>query len=91
MDMIRRDCVVQYLYTKPFTRLIQPVDVSLTGLSKLQQELLLVTPMRDMPDAARHKITIRSWHDSAPHRSNKNLLLDYKSIFTPKNRPISPL
>jgi hypothetical protein len=63
--------VVQDFYTKPFARLIQPVDVSLAGAGKFQQKLLFVTSMRDMPNVARHKITISSWHN-IPLQSDKS-------------------
>jgi hypothetical protein len=80
--------VVQNLYAKPFAGLIQPVDVPLAGLDELQRELLLVAPMRDMPNVARHKIAIGSWH-GIPLQNDNDLYLSYGPIFAPKNRPIS--
>ena len=75
-----------FLNGKPFTRLIQPVDIALTRLGKLEQELLLMAPMCDMPDIAWHKIAICSRH--APLQSDKVLRLRYMLVFTFENQSI---
>jgi hypothetical protein len=80
MDMIGRNRIVQDLYAKPFTSLIQPIDVPLPGLSKLQQKFLLVASMGDMPYVVWNEVSVSSWQDSPLQRNNLYLSI---SLFLP--------
>lgn len=65
MDVVGSYNIVQD--TEAITRpgFEQPVPPATTVFPELQQEFLLVTAVRDVPDISRQKIAIRSRHDAS--------------------------
>jgi hypothetical protein len=90
VDMVRSNRVVQDLDRKPFTGLIQPMLVALTGSSEFEQEFPFVAAVSNMPDAAGQIKSIRSWHDNSPSNMYAADTKIYKPFFAPKNQDIRP-
>ena len=63
MNMIRRDCLIQYTQAEPFPGFEQPGNLSLTIPGEFQQKLALVTTMSEMPNLPRHIMTMCPGHD----------------------------
>ena len=62
MDVIGGDHVIQEMQTLLTARLFQPIQISSSISIESQQEILLVAPMRDVPNLARQIASIRSRH-----------------------------
>jgi hypothetical protein len=90
VDMVRGNRVVQDLDRKPFTGLIQPMLVALTGSSEFEQEFPFVAAVSNMPDVAGQKKSIRSWHGNSPSNIHIADAEIYKPFFAPKNGAIRP-
>ena len=62
MNVIRRDEVVEHTQPETFTGLEQPVQPAAPVACELEQELPLVTAMRNVPDVAGEETTVDSRH-----------------------------
>jgi hypothetical protein len=76
MDMIGSDRIIQDCNSKPLSGLIQPVNVTLTITGKLQNELLLMATVRQMPYVPWYVMSICPRHGC----SAMNLLLLFMVI-----------
>jgi len=57
---------------------------------KLQQKILFVASVRDMPDMVRHEKPIGSRHFPLPCKNDKiTALKTYGPVFDPENQPIA--
>jgi hypothetical protein len=62
MYMVRRDHIVEDEKSETFLSFKEPVDITSTVARKLQEKILLVAAMSNMPDMARQKVAVAAWH-----------------------------
>ena len=62
VNMIRGHNIVEYTQAVPFFCLKEPVTPSFPVFFKTEQELLLMAPVGDVPDASRYVVSVRSRH-----------------------------
>ena len=62
VNMIRGHDIVEHTQAVSFFRFIEPVTPSFPVFLKPEQELLLMAPVGDVPDASRYVVSVRSRH-----------------------------
>jgi hypothetical protein len=62
VNVVARHDVIKYRKTEALFRLEQPAQIRPAIARKFQKKISVVTTMRDMPDVARHEVTIRARH-----------------------------
>ena len=63
MNVVGSHHVVEDAQAETLLRFEEPVEIALPVAREPEQERLLVTAMRQMPDVVRQKISVRSRHD----------------------------
>ena len=63
VDMIRGHRVVEHAQTVALLSFEQPIEPAAPIVTELEQELLLMTAVGDVPGMARQEMTIGAWHD----------------------------
>ncbi|MNC85892.1 hypothetical protein D3C83_15110 [compost metagenome] len=58
--------VVQHAQPEALLRLEQPAQIELPVAREFEQELLLVAPVRQVPDVIGKEVSMRAWHERVP-------------------------